>query len=60
MYCKTSSTPICALLPTEKTLANFNPLEIAASKIKHAVAPEPEIKSQPSDSSLGIGRVKTP
>ena len=55
-----SSTPIWALLPTEKTFAKDKPFGIPASIMKQAVAPEPEIKSQPLGSSTGIGFVKTP
>ncbi len=58
-YSRTSSTPIWALLPTEKTLENFNPLVMAYSIMKTAVAPLPEIKSTPSGTNSGIGVVKT-
>lgn len=46
-YSRTSSTPVWALLPTEKTLENLSPLGRADSIMKRAVAPDPETKSQP-------------
>ena len=60
IYSKTSSTPICALLPTDQILLNVSPLGIADSIIKTAVAPEPEIISIPFGSNFGIGVVNTP
>jgi len=59
-YSRTSSTPVWALLPTEKTLEKRIPLGIADSKIKTAVAPDPETRSQPLSLSLGTGDVKIP
>jgi len=56
----TSSTPICALLPTDQILEKRSPFFIAASIIKTAVAPEPVIKSAPKGASEGIGSVNTP
>ncbi len=59
-YSSTSSTPIWALFPTEKTLENASPLGRADSMIKTAVAPDPETKSHPSAERRGTGDVKTP
>ena len=59
-YASTSSTPVWALLPTEKTEAKERPLGIPASMMKTAVAPEPEMRVTPCGSSFGMGVVNTP
>ena len=59
-YSNTSSTPNWAELPTENTLENFTPFCMPASIINNAVAPDPDTKSTPAGSSLGIGVVNTP
>ena len=60
MCSKISSTLVWAALPTENTCAKETPSCIPASIIKTAVAPEPEIKSQPLGLKFGTGAVKTP
>ena len=42
------------------TLENFTPVCIPASMMNTAVAPEPDTKSTPFGSNLGIGVVNTP
>ena len=59
-YSNTSSTPNCAEFPTENTLENFTPFCIPASIMNRAVAPEPDTKSTPRESSSGMGVVNTP
>ena len=56
--CNTSSTPTCALLPTENTEENLNPFVMPDSRIKIAVPPELDMRSHPCGSILGMGDVK--
>ena len=59
-YSRISSTPSCALLPTENTELNRKPWVMPSSRMNTAVAPEPVIKSIPSRAKVGIGWMKTP